>query len=204
MKIIGLTGGIASGKSTVTKILRDEGQVVIDADELAREVVAPGTFGLKSVTETFGPGLLTGGASANWQVNSLNRKALREKIFSDENSRLILERITHPLIQWRARGEFEFYRRQKQGVVFYDAALIYEKDLVRLFNGVIVVHTTPEVQLKRLMSRDRILEEDAHKRLAAQWPLEKKIPLADFTIDNNASQDETRKQVKELVKKLVK
>ncbi|MDZ4678000.1 MAG: dephospho-CoA kinase [Oligoflexia bacterium] len=199
MKIIGLTGGIASGKSTVSKMLRDEGQVVIDADKLAREVVEPRSFGLKCISETFGEEVLNGKSFASG--GALNRSALREIVFSDERSRQTLERITHPLIQWRARCEFQFHERSGCKLLFYDAALIYEKDLVSHFSEVMVVHTTSDIQLKRLMSRDKIKAEEALKRVATQWPLEKKMELADILIDNNFSVEETRKQVVSLLNK---
>lgn len=194
MKIYGLTGGIGSGKSTVSKMLQDLGHIVVDADFLAREVVAPGSFGLRALVQNFG--------SAIVDDKGLKRSVLREKIFESEETRLLVERITHPLIQWRAKQEFDFQRSQGRIVIFYDAALIYEKNLVPNYNGVIVVYTTNEVQINRLMSREKISEESAEKILNSQWDLEKKKNMANFVLDNSGTIEETRVQVQALINKL--
>jgi dephospho-CoA kinase len=195
-KLIGLTGGIATGKSLVSQALRSKGVPVLDADEFAREVVAPGTFGLRAIVQIFGKEVLDG--------ESLNRQALGNKIFQDERARSVLERITHPLIQWRARREFEAFANQGEPIVFYDAALIFEKNLTSLFDAVAVVSAPPEVQLKRLMHRDKISETEAKRRIDCQWPLEKKVAAAQFVIDNSGSSEATHKQVSELLNQLKK
>lgn len=189
MRVIGLTGGIASGKSTVSKMLQDLGQVVVDADVLAREVVLPGSAGLRSVVDWFGYQVLN-------EDGTLNRKALREKVFSSNESRGWIEHILHPMIQWRARQEFNFYKKQRKQLVFYDAALIFEKSLVSQFSSVTVVYANSDVQLKRLKARDQVSDEMAKALINAQWPLDKKKESASFVIDNSGSQDETLKQVK--------
>jgi dephospho-CoA kinase len=193
-KLIGLTGGIATGKSLVSQTLRAKGAPVLDADLFAREVVEPGTFGLRAIVQVFGPSILDG--------DGLNRKALGTRIFEDERARLVLERIIHPLIQWRAQREIEELRKSGEGLVFYDAALIFEKNMKAMFDSVVVVNAPLELQLKRLVNRDKISEVEARKRLAAQWPLEKKVSEADFVIDNSGSTEATQKQVGELLKKL--
>ena len=195
MKLIGLTGGIATGKSTVSKALRDLGMCVIDADELAREVVEPHTFGLISVVENFGIQILKSNGV-------LDRSKLGEIIFSDRESRERLERITHPLIQWRSLQEQGVCRGRGDGLVFYDAALIYEKDLVGQFDSVVVVHTSSETQIKRMLSRDKISSEEAGKRIQSQIPISEKVKRADFLIDNEGSIEMTRHQVSQFIEKL--
>jgi len=195
MKIIGLTGGMATGKSTVTKMLQDESMKVVDADLLAREVVLPGSFGLRSLREIFGPGIIQG--------EELNRTLLRQKIFEDPGARKVVENILHPLIQWRARSEFKALSKLGCQVVFYDAALIFEKNMMNKFDAVVVVHTNPEVQLSRLMERDKLSRERAERILSSQWPIAEKKAASHFSIDNNGTWEETARQVKELVQRLV-
>lgn len=194
MKLIGLTGGIATGKSSVSSMIRDMGVPVLDADVFAREVVEPGSFGLRTIVEVFGKEILSG--------ERLNRSALGEKIFADENSRLTLERILHPLIQWRLTQEARRFEREGRPLVFYDAALIYEKNLVSRFDAVVVITAPYDVQKQRLMKRSQISSDAAEKRLSTQWPLEKKTALAHHVIDNSGSLENTRKQVKELLSQL--
>jgi dephospho-CoA kinase len=191
MKLIGLTGGIATGKSTVSDIIRGQGLAVIDADVLAREVVAPGSFGLKALVEVFGPGVLSGA--------ELNRAALREKIFADPTCRLVVERVTHPLIHWRAQQEFKAHRKAGDKVIFYDAALIFEKNLLPIFDAVIVVNAPEESQVSRLVSRDKISKEGARQIIESQWSMEKKVAGATFVIDNGGTQAETKRQVLDLL-----
>ncbi|MCC6278055.1 MAG: dephospho-CoA kinase [Oligoflexia bacterium] len=192
---MGLTGGIASGKSTVSKMLQDLGEVVVDADVLAREVVLPGSAGLRSVCEWFGPSVLKADGS-------LDRTKLRNEVFGSQDRRFLLENILHPLIQWRARQEFSYHKRRRESLVFYDAALIFEKGLVAQFGSVAVVYTKPEVQLKRLMEREKLSEEAAKSLIGAQWPLEKKKEAASVVIDNSGSVSETEKQVRAWVQSL--
>ncbi len=195
MKWIGITGGIASGKSTVTKMIQDLGFSVIDADVLAREVVLPGTFGLKALVQQFGLEIL----SANQE---LNRSRLGQIIFQNQQKRVLLERILHPLIQWRALEERLLLERSGLAVAFYDAALIYEKELAHKFDGVILVDAAPDVQKKRLIARNNISTEDAVSRIAAQIPLEKKKQLANFVIDNSGDYQATEKQVRLVLEKI--
>lgn len=195
MKIIGLTGGIAMGKSLVSKIILDQGHVVIDADQLAREVVFPHSFGLRAIGRVFGSGVID-------DQGHLNRGALRDQIFKDSGKRLVLERITHPLIQWRAQREFERMRMSGVPLVFYDAALIYEKDLVRQFDQVVVVKTSTEVQLERLCERDKISADEGNSRISSQMPIDQKTQQADFVIDNSGDKATTQTQVLTLLGQL--
>jgi len=193
MKIIGLTGGIATGKSTVTNYLREQGFTVIDADDLAREVVEPGTFGLEAVGTYFGPEVLT-------DKGVLNRESLRARIFDKPAVRLLLERILHPLIQWRSNQEFEFCRGQGMKIVFYDAPLIFEKNIERRFDEVICVAASPENQVKRLTKRSQLLKAEAEKIISSQLSLEEKCARSQHILHNDGSISELKKQVDELVR----
>jgi dephospho-CoA kinase len=195
MKWIGITGGIATGKSTVSKMIQDLGAVVIDADQLSREVVQPGSFGLQAISSNFGPDVIT-------SMGELDRKKLAEIIFKDEIKRARLENLLHPLIQWRSQQERDILERRGLPFAFYDATLIFEKGLQYKFNGVIVVTADPEVQKKRLIERNKITAEEAEKRIAAQWPMTKKVQLANFVIDNSGSVAQTKAQVEKILKQI--
>lgn len=194
MKWIGITGGIATGKSAVTKIIQDLGLVVIDADVLAREVVEKGSFGFRALVQIFGDQIVS-------SDGVLQREELGKIIFQDGKARLILEKILHPLIQWRALQEKMVLEAQGHKIAFYDAALIFEKDLSSKFDSVIVVKTDFDIQKKRLMERSKISEAEAEKRIAAQLSLEEKIKKAHYVIDNNDDLKKTRIQIKDLLEK---
>jgi dephospho-CoA kinase len=196
MKLIGLTGGIATGKSTVSKSLRDLGVPVIDADVLAREVLGENSFGLRSVIENFGQAVLK-------KDGSLDRAKLGAIIFSDQSLRERLERITHPLIQWRSTQEQEYYRIHGAPLIFYDAALIFEKKLTPQFDLVVVVKTSLETQNKRLGFRDKLTAAEINQRISSQIPIDEKAKLANYVIDNEGSIELTRHQVSVLVNKLI-
>jgi dephospho-CoA kinase len=195
MKLIGLTGGIATGKSTVSSMIRALGLRVIDADILAREVVVEGSFGLKALVQFFGNKILS--------AQELNRKALAQTLFGDPDARRVIENIIHPLIQWRAKREIELLRQSGERICFYDAALIFEKQLSKNFEAVIVVHTDPQTQIRRLSERDKIGIADATERLKSQMPIEAKCKEADYLIDNSRSLKETESQVKTVVEELL-
>lgn len=190
-RIIGLTGGIASGKSTVSAMLRALGAHVIDADQVAREVVAPGTPALAEIAAHFGPEVLL-------PDGTLDRKKLGARVFADADARKALERITHPRIA--AATQQEIARLSAAGVdpVIYDAALIVENRLYTWMQGLIVVSVPHEVQVARLMIRDDIDEAAAKARIAAQLPLADKVAVATHVIDNSGVQSETEAQVRAL------
>lgn len=187
MQIIGLTGGIASGKSTVTKLLREKGYIVIDADELARDVVEPGGFGALGLKACFGPAIFSGGI--------LDRKKLREEIFKAAHNRRVVERILHPLIQLKSDTHFRILEQQGQKIVFYDAPLLYEAKQEHRFHKMVVVSAGEKTQIDRVMKRDKISREEAQKILQAQMPLEEKKAKAHFIVENNSTENELRKEV---------
>ncbi len=183
--VIGLTGGIASGKSTVGRMLEDLGAAVVDADQLAREVVAPGTPGLREVVAAFGSDVLD-------EEGRLARERLGERVFADPGERRRLERILHPRIAELARQRLAAVRGR---LAVYQAPLIFETGREGEFQGVLLVDCEPDLQLSRLMVRDRLGEADARARLAAQLPAAERRRRATWVVDNSGSLDDTRAQL---------
>ena len=183
--VIGLTGGIASGKSTVGRMLEDLGAAVVDADQLAREVVAPGTPGLREVVAAFGSDVLD-------EEGRLARERLGERVFADPGERRRLERILHPRIAELARERLAAVRGR---LAVYQAPLIFETGREKEFQGVLLVDCEPDLQLSRLMVRDRLGEADARARLAAQLPAAERRRRATWVVDNSGSLDDTRAQL---------
>jgi dephospho-CoA kinase len=177
VRVVGLTGGIATGKSTFSAALRARGVPVIDADALARAVVAPGTPALAELARTFGPDVVAADGG-------LDRKRMGALAFADPTARRRLEAITHPAIR-RAMVE-ETARLSLAGhpIAFYDAPLLYEVGLDALLDAVVVVYAPAEAQRARLIARDGLTSAEAAARLAAQWPVAEKAARADFVVDN--------------------
>jgi len=188
VRIIGLTGGIASGKTSVAALLERLGAVVVDADRLAREIVEPGEEALTGIVAAFGEKVLN-------CDGTLNRAALAEIVFSDQTARRTLEAITHPAI--RQRAEQRLARLKEAGVetAFYMAPLLFEAGTASRVQEVWVVYLDRETQLKRLMARDGLNREAALLRIASQMPMEEKKRLASIVIDNSGSRSELEAQV---------
>ncbi|MBP6829911.1 MAG: dephospho-CoA kinase [Deltaproteobacteria bacterium] len=196
MVVIGLTGGIACGKSAVAAMLAERGVAIVDADQGAREVVAPGSDGLSEVVAAFGEGVLS-------PDGSLDRKRLGERVFGDEEARKKLNAILHPRIaQWSAE-RFMALAAEGRPFAVYEAALLVENGAHRAMGGLIVVTARPEVQRARLMARDGIDAAAAQARIDAQWPLEKKVAVATEVIDNSGDREALRAQVLGLHTRLV-
>jgi len=196
---IGLTGGVASGKSTVAAALRGHGAAIVDADLLAREVVRPGGPAHADVVAAFGAAV----AAAD---GTLDRKALAARVFADEGARRRLNAITHPHI--RRRMAEEAARLEASGassVIVFDIPLLLDTtDGADLgLDGIIVVFADEPARLRRLTARDGLSEDDARRRLAAQVPLDEKVARADWVIDNSGAPEETRAQVDRLWRVLV-
>jgi dephospho-CoA kinase len=195
MEIIGLTGGIACGKSAVAALLAEKGLAVVDADLGAREVVAPGSEGLAAVVAAFGEGVLA-------PDGTLDRKRLGDRVFGDEAARQTLNGILHPRIaQWSA-GRFVALAAEGRPLAIYEAALLVENGAHRALAGLIVVTARPEVQRARLMARDGVDAAAAQARIDAQWPLEKKVAVATEVIDNSGDREALRAQVEGLYTRL--
>ncbi|CAM3853517.1 dephospho-CoA kinase [Alicyclobacillus pomorum] len=187
--IVGLTGGIATGKSTVTKMLRDLGAYVVDADVWARRVVEPGSRGLKEIVESFGENVLN-------PDGTLNRQALGAIVFHDAQARQRLNAITHPKVREGMKQETAEYVRTHPGEpVVWDVPLLFEGETHRLVDTTILVYVDEATQLARLMARDGLTEQDATARIRAQMPIEDKRKLADYIIDNRGTTEQTREQV---------
>ncbi len=177
MHVFGLTGGIASGKSTVAALFRSWGVPVVDADAIAREIVAPGAPALDELVRTFGPEVIG-------PDGVLDRKALGRRAFATPEGRRALGAITHPRIAARSQERFAELAAAGEPLAAYEAALLVENGLADGFRPLVVVAAPPEVQLARAMARDGEAEVDVAARLAAQMPLEVKVAAADFVIEN--------------------
>jgi len=188
VRLIGLTGGIASGKSTVAAIFERLGAQVVDADLLAREVVAPGEEALERIAAAFGAGVLT-------PDGALNRAALGEKVFADQAARRTLEEITHPAIRQRAEKRLARLRAAGVATAFYVAPLLIEAGVAARMDEVWVVYLDHATQLERLMARDGLTAAAAEARIASQMPMEEKKRLARIVIDNRGSREELEAEV---------
>ncbi|RAR44703.1 dephospho-CoA kinase [Paenibacillus sp. MDMC362] len=195
---IGLTGGIATGKSTVSSMLTMKGALLVDADLIAREVMLPGHPVLGKVTEHFGQAIL-------FEDGTLNRKKLGEMIFHHPEQRTVLNEITHPAIRQEIRERTEAYERQyPDRLVVADIPLLLEaKEHYSYLDQVAVVYVPRELQLERLMVRDDLNREAAEARLNSQMDIEEKKRLADILIDNSGTLAETQQQVDNLWGRLV-
>ena len=190
---VGLTGGIASGKSTVSAMLRELGAVVIDADQLARDVVAPGTPGLAAVVEEFGPGVLT-------ETGELDRPAVGRIVFNDEAARKRLESIVHPLVfEEIARRESD---APEGAVVVHDIPLLAESGRAESFDAVVVVDAPPELQLTRMVEDRGWSREESESRMAAQASREDRLALATYVVENTGTLEELRRRVQEVYAEL--
>jgi dephospho-CoA kinase len=187
MRVLGLTGGIGSGKSVVAQMFARLGAVVIDADQLAREVVEPGQPALREIATTFGPDVLL-------PDGRLDRPKLAGIIFADPAERAKLDAITHPRIRARMDEEIKA-RRSGPGILIVDIPLLYENDRTHSVERVIVVWVDPQTQLRRIRQRDGLSADAARQRIAAQMPLEAKRARADHVIDNSGTREDTRRQV---------
>ena len=196
MKLIGLTGSIATGKSTVARMFKESGFYVIDADELAHSVYRKGEKSYFRLIEVFGRGILD-------ERGEMDRKKLGTLVIKDRDKLKILEGIVHPEVERKREEIIESIKKKNpDALVIYDVPLLFEKNLEELFDCVIVVYTEPERQIKRLMERDGITEDEAKRKIAMQLSIEKKRELADVVIDNSNGIDYTRKQVKEIAEKI--
>ncbi len=190
---VGLTGGIASGKSTVSAILSELGAVVIDADRLAREVVAKGTPGLQQVVEAFGPEILT-------EDGGMDRAEVGRIVFADEQKRRLLESIVHPLV-------FERYAELEaaapaDAIVVHDIPLLAESGRAAEFDAVIVVDAPHETQVERLLRDRDMAREDAEARIAAQATREQRRAIATYVIENTGTREDLRQRVTEVFEQL--
>lgn len=192
IRVFGLTGGLASGKSTVAARFRARGVPVIDADQIAREVVEPGSEGLARVVEAFGEGVLA-------PDGSLDRARLGDLVFAAPERRRVLNGILHPRIGARSAERIAALDAAGEPLACYEAALLVENHLADAFRPLVVVAVPPDVQLARAVARDGSTLEQASARVAAQLPLATKIAAADYVIDNAGDPAATERRADEVL-----
>ena len=186
MITIGLTGGIGSGKSTVSLMLKTAGFEIIDADIIARQIYDDEKL-LRKVYETFGNDIKN-------EDGSLNRKALGRIVFSDDEKLIQLNKLTHPVIRQKVSDEIEEYKSQNEEIVILDAALLVESDYLNFIDKLLVVTCKENIQIERIIARDNCSIEEALGRIKSQMSQENKVKYADYVIDNSATLSELRKK----------
>ncbi|MHB1419685.1 MAG: dephospho-CoA kinase [Bacillota bacterium] len=198
MFVIGLTGGIASGKSTISAMLRAKGAHILDADIIAREIVEPDLPAWKEIVDYFGPGVLR-------EDRHLDRAALGKAVFDNPEALTKLNGFTHPRVIARVDELTEYYRKtDPSGVVVVDAPLLIEAGMTNMVDEIWVVATDQDTQVKRLMERDKLSREASMKRINSQMPLKDKMKFAHQVIDTTCALEETKKQVDQLLAEAVK
>lgn len=195
MRVIGLTGGIASGKSTVGRMLAELGAPIVDADQVAREVVQPGHAAYDDLVATFGREILS-------PDGTINRKQLGQLVFADSDKRRQLNAITHPRIAEATQGKLAALGQSGVQVAIYEAALLVENKAHLGMDGLIVVSASEDKQVARIRERNGLSQGDARARIQAQAPLADKVAVADYVIDTNSTVEDTRRQVREVWAKI--
>ncbi|HBY89391.1 MAG TPA: dephospho-CoA kinase [Aerococcaceae bacterium] len=193
MKAIAITGSIATGKSTVSKYLIQQGYPVIDTDIISRIVVEKGTVGLERLKENFGEGIIQ-------EDGTLNRKALSNIVFNDAASKEKLNQILHPLISKESKERMAAYKEEGHSLIFVDIPLYYEVDIDIPTDAVWLVYVSPDIQLERLMKRNLMSEEDARQLISNQISIQDKAKWSEIVIDNSNTLEETHKQIDQLLK----
>lgn len=192
---IGLTGGIASGKSLASTYLKEKGVPVIDADVISRQVVEPGELAFNKIIQAFGREVLT-------DEGTLDRKSLGSIIFADAEKRKILNNIVHPAVRMEMKRQSDELVRAGHSLIVLDIPLLVEGELFYLVDEVWVVYVDKQTQLLRLIKRDQSNEKDAMQRITSQLPLEDKIKKADLVIDNGGSKENTYNQLDQALKRV--
>jgi dephospho-CoA kinase len=196
VQVIGLTGGIATGKSTVSAILKKAGAEIIDADRIAREVVKKGLPAYREIVENFGETVLL----SNGEIN---RSVLGDLIFNDPRKKQLLNRIVHPHVRRETNRQLkDMENSSPDTIAVLDIPLLFEAEMHKDLSEVIVVYAPEHIQIKRLMKRDNISEADAVARVRSQMPIEEKKNRATIVIDNSGTMQDTRKQTLEIFKTL--
>jgi len=195
VKLIGLTGGIASGKSTVAAILRRLGASIVNADELSREVVQPGQDAWNEITKSFGSDILQ-------EDMTLDRKKLRKIVFDNPEARKKLEAIIHPRVRALAEKRISELAASGSSVIVYEVPLLFEAQIHLWLRPVVLVACDIETQTKRLLERDHLTELEAQQHIAAQMSLAEKRKLADYVIENDTTLEELEQQVRAVLQKI--
>jgi dephospho-CoA kinase len=195
VKLVGLTGGIASGKSAVAAILRRLGAAIINADDLSREVVQPEQDAWKEIIDAFGPNILH-------EDKTLERRKLRQIVFENPEARKKLEAIIHPRVRALAERKISELAAAGTSIIVYEVPLLFENQIHHWLRPVIVVACKIETQKKRLLERDHLTELEVHQHLDAQMSLEEKRKLADYVIENDGTLEELEQQVRAVLQKI--
>ncbi len=192
MTVFGLTGGIGTGKSTVCRILRELGITVVAADDVGRQVVAPGSAGLATIVEAFGEEILD-------PTGALDRRTLGALVFGDAGKRRQLEEIIHPLVQQYSQALFTEFTNAGVPIIVYESALLFETNRQHEMLRTIVVTASKAQRVARVQQRDGVTPEQVRARIQAQMDEEAKRRRADYVLDNNGDEEDLRRQVEELV-----
>ena len=193
--IVGLTGGIATGKSTVTKMFQSVDIPVIETDKIARELLKKGTEGYEEVVSSFSRSILL-------TNDEINRKKLATIVFGNPQRRKTLNEIVHPRVESIVRTEIQKHKELGTKIIVLDVPLLFETGFIDLVDKTVVVYTTFKKQKERLMERERIDKEYAELKISSQIPLNRKVDLADYVIDNSTSILNTRKEFNEVLKQI--
>ncbi len=193
--IVGLTGGIATGKSTVTQMFKSVDIPVVETDKIARDMLRKGTEGYEEVVTAFSSSILL-------TNNDINRKKLAMIVFSNPQRRKKLNDIVHPRVKSIIKTEIQTHKELGTKILVLDVPLLFETDFIDLVDKTMVVYTTFKKQKERLMERERIDKDYAELKISAQMPLNRKVDLADYVIDNSLSILETRKEFNKILEKL--
>ncbi|PYZ93725.1 dephospho-CoA kinase [Salipaludibacillus keqinensis] len=186
--IIGLTGGIASGKSTVSTMLKNEGIPVVDADIVAREVVEPGRSPYLKIVDHFGSTILH-------EDRTINREKLGKIVFESEKERTVLNQIVHPAVREEMRLQAAEWQKKGHQLIVMDIPLLIESELLHMVDEVLLVYVSPRIQLDRLRTRNNFSIEEANQRIDSQLPIDEKKKFASYVINNEGTLEETRNQV---------
>jgi dephospho-CoA kinase len=195
VKLVGLTGGIASGKTTVATIMKRLGAAIVDADALSREVVEPGQDAWKAIVDSFGVEVLR-------PDQTLDRQKLRAVIFNNSTARKKLESIIHPRVRALAEERISQHAAAGYEIVVYEVPLLFEGNLHEWLRPVVLVACDTDVQKQRLQQRDGLTPEEAQKHLDAQMSLQEKRRLADYVIENDGDLDSLERQVEEVLRRI--
>lgn len=193
MHVFGLTGGVASGKSVVADRFRRRGVPVIDADVLARQAVVPGSPALSRIVDHFGPGILS-------HDGVLDRALLAKRVFDDREQLATLNTIVHPEVARLLEARLDELRKQNTELVCYEVPLLFENGLQERLRPVVLVATSPRLQVERAITRSGWTEAQARARIEAQWSLDDKRALADYVIDNDGTLEQTRLRADEVLR----
>lgn len=195
MKWTGLTGSIATGKSTAKKLIEGLAISVVDADQISHKLTEVNQLGYKKILSHFGAAILHSDLT-------IDRKKLGQIIFSDNNQKHVLENILHPLIRDEVQNLKKYFEKSGAEICFYDVPLLFEKNMQEQFDHIVLVWCSPQVQLERLMQRNQLTEAEAKLRMSHQLPMSVKIKQSHFCLDNSSDLDDLSAQIKKLVPRL--